>query len=46
MKPQATRIEQQRPAESLAEKGGCLLTLLITGAALASLYLIDWRIFL
>ena len=46
MKPQATRIEPQRPANSPAEKGGCLLTLMITGAALASLYLIDWRAFL
>lgn len=45
MRPQATRIAPPQPAESIAEKGCCLLTLLITGAALCSLYLIDWRAF-
>lgn len=43
---QATRIEPQQPATSAAEKGGCLATLLITGAALCSLYMIDWSAFL
>lgn len=46
MKSQATRIEPPQPATSAAEKGGCLLTLLLTSAALAALYLIDWRVFL
>lgn len=45
MKPMATRIEPPRPADSIAEKGGCALTLLITGIALAALYMIDWGTF-
>lgn len=45
MKPMATRIEQQKPADSIAEKGGCALTLLITGIALAALYMVDWGLF-
>lgn len=46
MKSQATRIEPPQPATSAVEKGGCLITLIITGAALAALHVVDWRIFL
>lgn len=45
MKTQATRIAPPQPATGASEKIGNFLTLMVSGLALASLYMIDWSAF-